>query len=188
MHDEPHVEGSDSTGLRVTDPERPVHFHLDEVLAFLIFWALAVIVFAQFFTRYVLNDSLAWTEEIARYLLMVLTFVGAAVVFRRRSHIAVEALALWLPMGAQRLLAAAVGVVTVAFVALLCWFSVGIIRRMGVQRMTVFDLPMSIVYGGVALGCVLMLWRAGQALLADARRGFRPPPNDLVKDDAKGEP
>ena len=30
---------------------------------------MAFAVFLQFFTRYVLNDSLAWTEEIATYCL-----------------------------------------------------------------------------------------------------------------------
>ena len=56
----------------------------------MIFWGLAFIVFLQFFTRYVLNDSLAWTEEIARYGLMWVVFIGAAMVTRRNTHIAVE--------------------------------------------------------------------------------------------------
>ena len=34
------------------------------------FWLLGLTVFYQFFTRYVMNDSAAWTEEIARYLLI----------------------------------------------------------------------------------------------------------------------
>ena len=29
------------------------------------FWAMAGLVFLQFFTRYVLNNSFAWTEELA---------------------------------------------------------------------------------------------------------------------------
>ena len=50
----------------------------------MLFWALAIIVFLQFFTRYILNDSLSWTEEIARYGLMWLAFIGGAVVTRKK--------------------------------------------------------------------------------------------------------
>ena len=49
------------------------------------FWLLALDVFYQFFTRYVLNDSAAWTEEIARYLLIVVVFVGASMGVRRNT-------------------------------------------------------------------------------------------------------
>ena len=34
------------------------------------FWTMAGLVFLQFFSRYVLNDSFAWTEELAVYCLM----------------------------------------------------------------------------------------------------------------------
>ena len=37
----------------------------EDWLALAIFWIMALCVFLQFFTRYVLNDSYAWTEEIA---------------------------------------------------------------------------------------------------------------------------
>jgi TRAP-type C4-dicarboxylate transport system permease small subunit len=47
-------------------------------VALLFFWALGLTVFYQFFTRYVLNDSAAWTEEIARYFLIATVFTGAS--------------------------------------------------------------------------------------------------------------
>ena len=74
------------------DEEVVIEHHPEDWIAFVLFWALALIVFLQFFTRYILNDSLAWTEEIARYGLMWLAFIGGAVVTRKKTQIAVELL------------------------------------------------------------------------------------------------
>src|SRR4051812_13928555 len=53
-------------------------YRLEDWLALALFWMLGLIVFYQFFTRYALNDSAAWTEEIARYFLIGIVFIGAA--------------------------------------------------------------------------------------------------------------
>jgi hypothetical protein len=66
--------------IHVEDVEVEIDHYPEDWLAFALFWALGFIVFLQFFTRYVLNDSLAWTEEIARYGLMCVTFIGGAMV------------------------------------------------------------------------------------------------------------
>lgn len=58
--------------------------------ALIIFIALMLIVFLQFFTRYFLNDSLGWTEEIARFLLISLVFTGSVSVVYRSEHIFLE--------------------------------------------------------------------------------------------------
>src|ERR1700704_704930 len=141
------------------DAEVVVERHPEDWIAFAIFWGLAFIVFLQFFTRYVLNDSLAWTEEIARYGLMWVVFIGGAMVTRRNSHIAVELLANVMKPGPLRAaLLAFVDLVKLAFLALLAYLSITIVERMSIQRMTVFDLSMSWVYAGVGLGCFLMLF------------------------------
>ncbi|MGC1926883.1 MAG: TRAP transporter small permease subunit, partial [Pseudolabrys sp.] len=66
--------------IEAEDTEVVIEHHPEDWLAFVIFWFLAFIVFLQFFTRYVLNDSLSWTEEIARYGLMWVVFIGGAMV------------------------------------------------------------------------------------------------------------
>lgn len=55
-----------------------------------LFALLFGVVFLQFFTRYVLNDSIAWTEEAARYLLILLGFAGAIRCQAVGSHIVLE--------------------------------------------------------------------------------------------------
>src|ERR1044071_6252157 len=138
------------------DAECGVERHPEDWIAFAIFWGLAFIVFLQFFTRYILNDSLAWTEEIARYGLMWVVFIGGAMVTRRNTHSAVELLSNVMKPGPLRAaLLAAVDFVKLGFLGLLAYLSYSIIERMEMQRMTVFDLPMSYVYWGVCFGCVL---------------------------------
>ena len=164
-------EPSEGAVIRVSEePEPEIGHHVEDWLGFAIFWAMAVIVFLQFFTRYVMNDSFAWTEEIARYLLMIVTFVGAATAFRRGTHISVEMAHVMLPLPAVRVLNLVIDVIVVGFVALLCWYAIAIAQRMQIQTMTV-------VYGAIAIGCLLMLWRAAQRMLHNARRGWRPDPS-----------
>ena len=158
------------------DQEVVVEHHPEDWIAFAIFWGLAFIVFLQFFTRYVLNDSLAWTEEIARYGLMWVVFIGGAMVTRRNTHIAVELLSNVMKPGPLRAaLLAAVDVIKLGFLGLLAYLSWTIIDRMGIQRMTVFDLPMSYVYWGICFGCVLMFIRQALNLWRNARDGWRRP-------------
>src|SRR3954452_21988865 len=160
------------------DEEVIIEHHPEDWIAFVLFWALAIIVFLQFFTRYILNDSLSWTEEIARYGLMWLAFIGGAVVTRKNSHIAVELLSnLMAPGPLRSALLALVDFVTLGFLGLLAYFSVTIIERMHNQTMTVVELPMSIVYGGVGLGCVLMLVRQAQVVWRNARERWHRAPD-----------
>ena len=159
--------------IRVEDEEVRIEHYPDDWLAFGIFWLLAFIVFLQFFTRYVLNDSFAWTEEIARYLLMVLTFLGSAIVVRKGAHIAVEVLLHFLPPRGARILLAIVEVIQAVFIGLLFYFSITVTQRMHLQRMTVIDQPMSLVYAPIAFACLLMLLRALQRLWRNAKDGWQ---------------
>ena len=158
------------------DAEVIVERHPEDWIAMTIFWSLAFIVFLQFFTRYVLNDSLAWTEEIARYGLMWVTFIGGILVTRRGTHIAVELMSNLMKPGPARVaLLIFIDVVKLLFLALLAYFSLTITERMDSQRMTVFDVPMSYVYAGVALGCIGMFLRQAQNVWRNYKIGWRRP-------------
>ncbi len=163
--------------VTAVDEEITIKPYIEDLISFAVFWVLAAVVFLQFFTRYVLNDSMAWTEEIARYLLIWVTFIGAAIPIRRGTHIGVEVLLHFLPLRITTILRFAIDVVTLGFIGLLCWFSVDVTERMHIQTMTVTDWPMSIVYGGVTFGCFLMLYRAIRMISANARRRWQPDPD-----------
>lgn len=147
-------------------------YGFEDWLAFALFWWMAFAVFLQFFTRYVLNDSLAWTEEIATYLNVALVFVGSAMCVRLNRHIQVDFLYRYIPQGAARLLATAVDTVRIAFfayAAVLVWRFMDIVSG---EEMTTITLPKNLVYAGVFVGFVLMGLRSVQVALANWRRGY----------------
>src|SRR5258708_36578038 len=72
------------------EPIDLTQYRFENWLAFALFWILALVIFYQFFTRYALNDSATWTEEIARYLLACTVFVGAAINVPTHNHIPVD--------------------------------------------------------------------------------------------------
>lgn len=136
-------------------------------------WLLGVIVFYQFFTRYVLNDSAAWTEEIARYLLIGTVFVGACIGVTKNNHIQVDFLYRYLPKAAARYLATAVDAIRVAFFGLAIVLTAQMMLRIGGNvRMTVVDLPMNVVYGVCLLAFVAMFVRSIQLAGIHLRRGY----------------
>lgn len=83
-----------------TEPVRG--FRIEEALAAAIMAVLCLITFANVVTRYLTNISFAFTEEISVFLLVVMTFVGAASAFRHGHHLSITFLVDRLSPSAQR--------------------------------------------------------------------------------------
>jgi TRAP-type transport system small permease protein len=92
IDDLPQVMGDDGEFHAVDEAVDLSNTPLEAWAALALFWALGGVVFTQFFTRYALNNSASWTEEIARYLLIGVVFVGAAIGVAKNNHIQVDLL------------------------------------------------------------------------------------------------
>jgi TRAP-type C4-dicarboxylate transport system permease small subunit len=137
-----------------------------------IFWMMGFAVILQFFTRYVLNDSLAWTEEIATYCLVAVVFLGASMCVRLGRHIHVDLLFRYLPARVARALATSIDVIRTAFfgyAAYLVWSFMAIVEG---ETMTTIMLPKNLIYGCVFAGFLLMFVRSVQVSIENWRRGY----------------
>ena len=173
IDDVPHVMGDDgefhaqdeAVDLSGTPPEAWV------ALAF--FWALGAVVFYQFFTRYVLNDSAAWTEEIARYLLIATVFTGATLGVIKNNHIQVDFFYRFMPPRMGRVMSTVVDVTRIAFYAAAVVLTVMMMLKLGNNsRMTMVDLPMNWVYGVCLVGFAMMAVRAVTVARRHLQRGY----------------
>jgi TRAP-type C4-dicarboxylate transport system permease small subunit len=168
----PKVMGDDGEFHATDEAVDLSHTTVEGWISLLIFWALGGVVFYQFFTRYVLNNSAAWTEEIARYLLIGTVFVGASIGVAKNNHIQVDLLYRWLPRAAGRALALAVDLLRVVFFAAMVVLTAQMMQKMGSYQMTIVDLPMNIVYGVCLFGLAMMALRSAWVMKVHWQRGY----------------
>jgi|CryBogDrversion2_11_1035321.scaffolds.fasta_scaffold01665_3 TRAP-type C4-dicarboxylate transport system permease small subunit len=159
------------------DDERPSedlsgHEAPEDWTAFILFLSLCFVVFLQFFTRYVLNDSFGWTEEVARYLLIGVVFVGAAMCVRKHRHIQVNFIYRFLPQSIGFLLARIIDLITIIFFAYAAWLMWQLMQIIGDDPMTLIKLPMNVVYYFVLGGLILSCVRSVQVTIDHFKQGY----------------
>jgi TRAP-type C4-dicarboxylate transport system permease small subunit len=129
-------------------------------------------VFYQFFTRYALNDSAAWTEEISRYLLICTVFMGISAATRRTRHIHIDFLYRLIPAGMGRALSTLIDLLRIAFFGVAIGLTIQMMTRMTALQMTIIDLPMNTVYAMCAVGFAAATVRAIQVAIENWKRGY----------------
>jgi TRAP-type transport system small permease protein len=163
-----------SESLLVQADDEPVVLSetpLEGWLALGLFWLLAITVALQFATRYGLNDSAAWTEEVARYILIACVFFGASLGVIKNDHIQVSFLYRYLSRRAGRLLSSLVDLLRVAFFGCLVVLMATMMRSIGGDEMTVVPLPMGVVYAVIELALCAMTWRSVRVAIDHYRHG-----------------
>ncbi len=133
--------------------------------ALIMFWVLALTVFVQFFTRYVLNDSLAWTEETARYFLILVTFLGGISAMRRGSHIMLEFFIRAVPRRLSKIMVVTSQAISVGLLGTMTWIGVQLTFKTR-QKMLSLPIPKSWIYwicvialGMMTIYAAIWLWR-----------------------------
>ncbi|MCR5866357.1 MAG: TRAP transporter small permease [Aquincola tertiaricarbonis] len=136
------------------------------------FWVMAALVFLQFFTRYVMNDSFAWTEELAVYCLMPIVFIGASACVRRSRHIQVNFLYRYLPPAVGRAASTAVDLLRTGFFLYAAWLVARYALAVNNEPMTTIDWNKSHVYWLAFAGFAAMGLRSIQVSWENWRRGY----------------
>lgn len=144
----------------------------EDWVTLVIFWLMCLCVFLQFFTRYVLNNSLAWTEEIAIYCLIAVVFLGAAMCVRLSRHIQVDFLYRYLSPAFGRVAATFVDAVRIGVFSYLAWLVWKYADIISDEMMTTIQFPKRPVFLIVFVAFVLMAIRSAVVAWQNIRRGY----------------
>ena len=86
--------------------------YLEEIIATFFLFIMCVFVFLQLFYRYLVKEPLIYTEELARYAYIWVTFIGLSLCTKTKEHIRIDFLIEKLPIKMKKLTNILMGVDT----------------------------------------------------------------------------
>lgn len=145
--------------------------HLEEVLLAVLLAGMTLLIGTQVFMRYFLNDSLTWSEELARYFFIWATYIGIAAGFKHAAHIRVDFLTVKLPMHYQRYINILVHLIVIAFAYIVIMEGYTLVERILKfnQKSSSLGVSMAYVYLAPLVGFGLSVIRLLQAIYGDLR-------------------
>lgn len=143
----------------------------ERILASTALLGTLVFVLLQVFSRYVLSTPLSWTEEVARFTLVWLAFVGAGFVMARRGHITVDLLVDLLPRAGKRVVNGFAVLVVLIASAVMTWAGYQLAMMTAGLKSPAAGLPMTALYSAVVVGFLLIFIHGVLNTVFDLRHG-----------------
>ena len=131
--------------------DRVLFFTLDAIMV-LIAALLFVLMNYAVFARFILNASVAWSEELPAHLLAALTFIGAAYLTRTNEHLGFDSILIALPEVLQRALLVVILALIAWFAAALTYYGAVAAWSFGARQLISVDLPIYLFRGTVPVG------------------------------------
>ena len=130
---------------------------LNRWLVIALMGVMAVLVFAHVVSRYSFNHSIIWVEELTRYMMVWVGFIGSGLVLRFGAHVAVDVFQDLLPARAAQALRASIVVILAVTFAAMTWLGFRYVAFAWDQETPVLNWNFGIVYLAIPIGSLLML-------------------------------
>ena len=142
--------------------------------AALMLLAIVLIVLSNVFFRYFLHIGLGWTEEAARFLLIGMTFVAAAVAVKDWGHFRLLLITKWIPEKQQRFVQLIAVLIVVAMSLILIRYGIAIANVSWFQTSPTMEWSMGYLYLIVPASGAIMALFALEHLFEVLRGGSLP--------------
>jgi C4-dicarboxylate transporter DctM subunit len=127
-----------------------------ETVAALLLTSTVVVALIQVFCRYVLNNSLSWPEEMAKFAFVWFVFLGAEMVTRRSRHIVIDLVPRSLGPDALRIHTIAVRAISACVAAFLLIYGADLVSK-STFTSPALQWPYTYLYLAVPVGAAIAL-------------------------------
>jgi TRAP-type C4-dicarboxylate transport system permease small subunit len=132
--------------------------------------AIVAVTVAAVWWRYVLNAPLSWTEQVSRIFFVWVTFVGAAVLFRERLHVAIDMFVLMMPKQVRFFVLWAVEAILLVFNVIFLIYGLKLSLDTLGQTFGALDISPATFYFAAPVSAAMMILFFFEHLLVPSRR------------------
>ena len=145
--------------------------NFEEYLVMFLMSVMIITAFAQVIFRFVIQMSLDWSEELARYAFLWCMFISAGMAVKHRRHIKVEFILEMLPKKIRFGLEIISDLIWMAFCLLLVKDGIGLLEFVKTQVSPSMEVPFKYIYTSLPVGAGLMFLRLLQQMIRRFRGG-----------------
>ncbi|MGH2316489.1 TRAP transporter small permease [Planococcus sp. SE5232] len=118
---------------------------------------MVLLVFFQIVSRAMFSTSFSWTNELARYMMVWLAFLGGGIAFQHRAHIGIEAIVERFSARWQKFIQLAVMLICIAFFVILIVTGLEFTTSSMTQSSPALNIPMGLVYLALPISGILQI-------------------------------
>lgn len=139
---------------------------------------------AHVFYRYVLNNSLSWSEELLKILLVCFCLLSATIIAIRREHVSIVIFKKKFPKKVEHYIDLVVQFIMFASSIVICILGVRMMINAGVRRTPALKVPYALTYLSVSVSFGIMALYELRNFLADLLKpGLPPADNEKMEED-----
>ncbi|MCM3584884.1 TRAP transporter small permease [Mesobacillus maritimus] len=126
-----------------------------------------VVIFLQVFMRYVVGDSLSWSEEIARYAFIWMIYLGVSYGVKKNKHLGVDAFLLLFEKKGQLIIGIIANLCFLVFAVVITYYGIDILSRV-TRESAAMQISLKWVYAAPVVGMLLTSVRLIQNIVLEA--------------------
>ena len=141
--------------------------NLEKLICVVCLALMSILIVLQVFFRYVLNNSLSWSEELARYLFIWMIYIGISYGVNMDKHICVDAVYSFMPKGVKKWYAIVAYILFLVFAIAVVYFGILVVGMQisSGQVSPAMGIPMQYIYAAPVVGMVLTAFRLIQKVI-----------------------
>jgi len=118
---------------------------------------LAILLSVSVFYRYVLNDSIYWSGEVARYMLAYVVFLGATIAHKHKEHIRIDMVFSYLSHANKKNTEIAIAILFIFFWGIVLAGCIKLFPLFMMQKTATLEIPYAYAFAGLPISAIIWI-------------------------------